>query len=108
MKIDVVRKQKRKKESTTKCTDNPKGTTICVPGKRHSYSTPTSNKSKSYRAKLNGKEVKKKNTYFRYCTYCSLTFDLNKNSRSIFINVASFTNLRNHQCIASLSFKLQR
>lgn len=60
MKIDVVRKQKRKKESTTKCTDNPKGTTICVPGKRHSYSTPTCNKSKSYRAKLNGKEVKKK------------------------------------------------
>lgn len=108
MKIDVVRKQKRKKEYTTKCTDNPKGTTICVPCKRHSYSTPTCNKSKSYRAKLNGKEVKK-TTYFRYCTYCSLTFDLNKNPRSIFINVASFTNLRNHyQCIASLSFKLQR
>lgn len=78
MKIDVVRKQKRKKESTTKCTDNPKGTTICVPGKRHSYPTPTCSKGKSYRAKLNGKEVKKKLT-FVHCTYCSLTFDLNKN-----------------------------
>lgn len=105
MKIDVVCKQKRKKEFIIKCIDNFKGIIICVFGKCYFYFILICNKSKSYCVKLNGKEVKKK-FIFVYCMYCSFIFDLNKNFCFIFINVVFFINFCNYQCIVSLSFKL--